>query len=169
MPSRATTAKRTDTLPDTPAIGEFVQGYEAVGWYGVTAPAGTPADIVAKLAAAIVAAGGDATFKSRLVALGVELAPMTTPQFKQFVANEIDKWAKVVKFASLKADSSMADPSTAPAAAADEIPPDTDPAIRTIAMPADTNPHGDIFGGWLLCQMDLAGATVARATPAAVR
>jgi acyl-CoA thioesterase YciA len=56
---------------------------------------------------------------------------------------------------------SMADPSAAPAAAADEIPPDTDPAIRTIAMPADTNPHGDIFGGWLLCQMDLAGASVA--------
>jgi len=47
-------------------------------------------------------------------------------------------------------------PSTAP-----EVPPDTDPAIRTIAMPADTNPHGDIFGGWLLCQMDLAGASVA--------
>ena len=42
-----------------------------------------------------------------------------------------------------------------------ETPPDQDPAIRTIAMPADTNPHGDIFGGWLLCQMDLAGATVA--------
>jgi acyl-CoA thioesterase YciA len=42
-----------------------------------------------------------------------------------------------------------------------EVPPDTEPAIRTIAMPADTNPHGDIFGGWLLCQMDLAGATVA--------
>ncbi len=41
------------------------------------------------------------------------------------------------------------------------MPPDTDPAIRTIAMPADTNPHGDIFGGWLLCQMDLAGASVA--------
>lgn len=39
--------------------------------------------------------------------------------------------------------------------------PTTEPAIRTIAMPADTNPHGDIFGGWLLCQMDLAGATVA--------
>src|SRR5579863_6785014 len=42
-----------------------------------------------------------------------------------------------------------------------EVPPHTEPAIRTIAMPADTNPHGDIFGGWLLCQMDLAGATVA--------
>ena len=42
-----------------------------------------------------------------------------------------------------------------------EVAPASDPAIRTIAMPADTNPHGDIFGGWLLCQMDLAGATVA--------
>jgi acyl-CoA thioesterase YciA len=42
-----------------------------------------------------------------------------------------------------------------------ESPPTFEPAIRTIAMPADTNPHGDIFGGWLLCQMDLAGATVA--------
>ena len=44
---------------------------------------------------------------------------------------------------------------------ADQPPGDREPAIRTIAMPADTNPHGDIFGGWLLCQMDLAGATVA--------
>ena len=54
----------------------------------------------------------------------------------------------------------MPDPTAAPSAAV-EVPPDTDPAIRTIAMPADTNPHGDIFGGWLICQMDLAGATVA--------
>jgi acyl-CoA thioesterase YciA len=44
---------------------------------------------------------------------------------------------------------------------APELPPSLEPAIRTIAMPADTNPHGDIFGGWLLCQMDLAGATIA--------
>ncbi len=50
------------------------------------------------------------------------------------------------------------DPQTLPSA---ETPPTFEPAIRTIAMPADTNPHGDIFGGWLLCQMDLAGATVA--------
>jgi acyl-CoA thioesterase YciA len=42
-----------------------------------------------------------------------------------------------------------------------DVAPTSDPAIRTIAMPADTNPHGDIFGGWLLCQMDLAGSTVA--------
>jgi acyl-CoA thioesterase YciA len=54
----------------------------------------------------------------------------------------------------------MPDPTTAPSAAV-EVPPHAEPAIRTIAMPADTNPHGDIFGGWLLCQMDLAGGTVA--------
>ena len=52
-------------------------------------------------------------------------------------------------------------PDAAAKPAEPEVPPDTDPAIRTIAMPADTNPHGDIFGGWLLCQMDLAGASVA--------
>jgi acyl-CoA thioesterase YciA len=54
----------------------------------------------------------------------------------------------------------MSDTTATPPAAV-EVPPDADPAIRTIAMPADTNPHGDIFGGWLICQMDLAGATVA--------
>jgi acyl-CoA thioesterase YciA len=54
------------------------------------------------------------------------------------------------------------DPNTsAPPETPAETPPTFEPAIRTIAMPADTNPHGDIFGGWLLCQMDLAGATVA--------
>jgi tripartite-type tricarboxylate transporter receptor subunit TctC len=99
-----TTATRTDALPDVPAISEFVPGYEAAGWYGITAPVGTPADIVAKLAAAIVAAGNDATFKSRLGALGVESTPMTTVQFSKFVTDEIAKWAKVVKFASIKAD-----------------------------------------------------------------
>jgi tripartite-type tricarboxylate transporter receptor subunit TctC len=99
-----TTATRSDALPDVPAVGEFVPGYEAAGWYGITAPTGTPADVVAKLAAAIVAAGGDATFKSRLVALGVDSTPMTTAQFSKFVSDEIDKWAKVVKFASIKAD-----------------------------------------------------------------
>ena len=54
----------------------------------------------------------------------------------------------------------MPDP-TATTSDAPDVLPTSDPAIRTIAMPADTNPHGDIFGGWLLCQMDLAGSTVA--------
>jgi acyl-CoA thioesterase YciA len=54
----------------------------------------------------------------------------------------------------------MPDPSSKPPDAP-ETPPTSDPALRAVAMPADTNPHGDIFGGWLLCQMDLAGTTVA--------
>jgi acyl-CoA thioesterase YciA len=54
----------------------------------------------------------------------------------------------------------MDDPAAKPAEAP-EVEPKSDPALRAIAMPADTNPHGDIFGGWLLCQMDLAGSTVA--------
>jgi len=99
-----TTATRSDALPDVPAIGEFVPGYESAGWYGICAPAGTPADVVAKLATNIVAVGADPLFKSRLVAIGVESTPMTTEQFKTFVADEIAKWAKVVKFAALKAD-----------------------------------------------------------------
>lgn len=99
-----TTATRSAALPDVPAISEFVPGYDSAGWYGICAPAGTPADIVAKLATAIVAIGADPTFKSRLLAIGVESMPMNTEQFKKFVADEIDKWAKVVKFAALKAD-----------------------------------------------------------------
>src|ERR1700693_5467164 len=54
----------------------------------------------------------------------------------------------------------MADPSAKPSDPV-ETAPDADPALRAVAMPADTNPHGDIFGGWLLCQMDLAGSTFA--------
>jgi len=57
----------------------------------------------------------------------------------------------------------MSDTTAAPSTAV-EVPPDADPAIRTIAMPADTNPHGDIFGGWLLSQMDIAGGIFAAKT-----
>src|SRR5580693_5163651 len=61
-----TTAKRTDALPDVPAIAEFVPGYESAGWYGICAPSQTPADVIDKLAAATLAAGADPAFKSRL-------------------------------------------------------------------------------------------------------
>jgi tripartite-type tricarboxylate transporter receptor subunit TctC len=99
-----TPATRSDALPDAPAIGEVIKGYAAAGWYGICAPTGTPADIVAKLAAATVAIGADPTFKSRLVALGVESTPMDTAAFSKFVTDEIAKWAKVVDFAAIKAD-----------------------------------------------------------------
>jgi tripartite-type tricarboxylate transporter receptor subunit TctC len=99
-----TTATRSDALPDVPAIGEFLPGYDAAGWYGICAPAGTPADVIAKLAPAITAAVAEPAFKSRLTALGVEPKPMTTPEFSKFVGDEIDKWAKVLKFAGTKAE-----------------------------------------------------------------
>jgi tripartite-type tricarboxylate transporter receptor subunit TctC len=99
-----TSAKRSEALPDVPAIGEFVSGYEAAGWYGICAPAGTPAGVVAKLEAAITAIGEDATFKPRLATLGVVSVPLNAAQFGKFIGDEITKWAKVVDFAAIKAD-----------------------------------------------------------------
>ncbi len=99
-----TTATRSDALPNVPAVAEFLPGYEGVGWYGVCAPHGVGADVIAKLAPAVVASAGDATFKSRLTALGVEPRPMNTAEFAKFVNDEIAKWAKVIQFAGIKAD-----------------------------------------------------------------
>ncbi|MFZ0421574.1 MAG: tripartite tricarboxylate transporter substrate binding protein [Xanthobacteraceae bacterium] len=99
-----TTAARSDALPDTPAIGEFVPGYEAAGWYGIVVPTGTPPDIVGKLATAILATVNDPPVKAKLVAIGVVPKPMTTAQFGRFIADETQKWAKVIKFADIKVD-----------------------------------------------------------------
>jgi tripartite-type tricarboxylate transporter receptor subunit TctC len=99
-----TTAARTSALPDVPAIGEFVPGYVAEGWYGLTTPKGTPADVIAKLETATRASIADPTLQSRMLPLGLEPAPMTTAEFGKFIADEIDKWAKVIKFADIKAD-----------------------------------------------------------------
>jgi len=96
------TTTRSPILPDVPAIGESVPGYVAEGWYGLTAPRGTPADVIAKLEAATRASVDDPTLRSRMLPLGLEPAPMTTSEFGQFIADEIDKWAKVIKFADIK-------------------------------------------------------------------
>ena len=99
-----TTATRSDALPNVPTIGEFIPGYEAVGWYGIVAPTGTPGDIVGKLAAAITAGAAEPEVSSKLAAIGVVPKPMTTPQFGKFMADETAKWAKVIQFAELKVD-----------------------------------------------------------------
>ncbi len=99
-----TTATRSDALPDVPAIAEFLPGYEGAGWYGLCAPAGTAADIIAKLAPTVTASVADPAFKSRLTALGVEPKPMNTAEFGKFINDEIEKWAKVIKFSGTKAD-----------------------------------------------------------------
>jgi tripartite-type tricarboxylate transporter receptor subunit TctC len=97
-----TPATRADGLPNVPALVEFVPGYAASGWYGLTAPARTPGEIIAKLNAEMNVGLADATFKSRLVAVGVEPRPMSTAEFGKFIADEIEKWAKVIRFAALK-------------------------------------------------------------------
>jgi tripartite-type tricarboxylate transporter receptor subunit TctC len=97
-----TPAKRWPDLPDVPAIGEFVPGYEASGWYSLVAPTGTPAEATAKLNTEMNAGLNDPTLHARILALGVEPRPLTTAEFGKFIAAEIDKWAKVIKFAQLK-------------------------------------------------------------------
>ena len=99
-----TTAKRSDVLPDLPAIGEFVPGYQASAWLGIGAPKNTPAAVIATLNSGINAIVSNADAKSRLAALGIEPQSMTPAKFGKFCADETDKWAKVVTNAGIKAD-----------------------------------------------------------------
>jgi len=97
-----TSAKRLPTLPDLPPVADFVPGYEAFAWQGVAAPKDTPPDIVGKLNAEINAALADATIASRLADLGGIPMPMTPADFCKLIANEIEKWGKVIKFANIQ-------------------------------------------------------------------
>ncbi len=97
-----TTRMRSELLPDTPTLGEFLPGYEASQWYGVAAPKGTAAETVDKLNQEINAALADPKMKARLADLGVEPMPMSPAEFGRFIAEETEKWAKVVKFAGIK-------------------------------------------------------------------
>ena len=99
-----TAPKRSDALPDVPTIGETVPGYEAVVWYGIVAPKGTPSEIVNTLNAAVNAVLADPKLKARLAELGGEAMPMTPTQFGKLMGDETEKWAKVVKFSGAKAD-----------------------------------------------------------------
>ncbi len=99
-----TSAKRQDVLPGIPTMSEFLPGYEAYGWYGIVAPKGTPAEVVSKLNTEINAALADPAMKKRLGDLGCAVAGGSPADFEQFIAAETEKWAKVVKFAGIKAD-----------------------------------------------------------------
>jgi tripartite-type tricarboxylate transporter receptor subunit TctC len=98
------TAKRLTILPDLATVAEVVPGYEASGWHGIGAPANTPAEIVDKLNAAINALLADSKFKERLADLGGLQMAMSPAEFGKFTAAEIDKWAKVIKFADIKSE-----------------------------------------------------------------
>ena len=97
-----TTAARVEALPEIPAIGESVTGYEASGWNGIIAPKNTPDEIVKKLNSAINAVVADPKIKTHLISLGVVPMSMTPSEFGKLIANETEKWAKVVKFAGIK-------------------------------------------------------------------
>ncbi len=97
-----TTAMRSAELPEVPAIGETVSGYEASGWLGIGAPKGVPTEIVARLNTEIGTVIASPDVKARLVALGVSPTPMTPSDFARFLADETKKWAKVIKFANIK-------------------------------------------------------------------
>ena len=97
-----TSTTRSESLPDVPAIAESVPGYEAVGWLGLSAPANTPAQVIGILNKEINAALADPEIKARLAALGGVPTPMTPSAFGQYVADETDKWAKVIKFGNIK-------------------------------------------------------------------
>ena len=99
-----TTATRSDALPEVPTIAEFVPGYETSAWWGVGVPKNTPAAIVDRLNNEINAALADPKMKSRLVGLGAEPMLMTPAEFGKFIAAETEKWAKVIKFAGIKAE-----------------------------------------------------------------
>jgi tripartite-type tricarboxylate transporter receptor subunit TctC len=99
-----TSAKRQDLLPDVPAMAEFLPGYEANGWYGIVAPKGTPAAIVDKLNKQVNAALADAATRKRFTDLGCNVFTGSPADFEKFIRAETDKWAKVVKFAGIKAD-----------------------------------------------------------------
>jgi tripartite-type tricarboxylate transporter receptor subunit TctC len=101
-PLAVTTAARSELLPQIPPLADFVPGYDASAWYGVGAPRNTPAEIIDKLNQAINAALADPALQARLIDLGGTISPGTPADLGRFVAQETEKWGKVVKFAGIK-------------------------------------------------------------------
>jgi tripartite-type tricarboxylate transporter receptor subunit TctC len=97
-----TTAARAEMLPQLPTVGDFVPGYEASQWYGIGAPSGTPAEIVDKLNREINAGFADPAMKARLAAIGGEPLPGSSAEFGKLIADETEKWGKVVRATGIK-------------------------------------------------------------------
>jgi tripartite-type tricarboxylate transporter receptor subunit TctC len=99
-----TTAARSESLPDIPTVGDFVPGYDASTWFGVGAPKNTHPDNINKLNNEINAALASPVMKARLADLGSTAFPTSPRELGKFIADETEKWGKVVKFAGIKAD-----------------------------------------------------------------
>jgi len=99
-----TAAARVDVLPDVPIVGDSVPGYEATGFLGFGAPKATPAEIVETLNREINAGLADPRISARLAGLGATVMPLSPAGFGKLIADETEKWAKVVKFAGIRPD-----------------------------------------------------------------
>jgi len=97
-----TTATRSEALPDIPTVGDFLPGFEASTWYGVGAPRNTPAEIVDKLNKEFNTALADPKIKARLVDLGGTVLGGSAADFGKLIAEETEKWAKVIRAANIK-------------------------------------------------------------------
>jgi len=99
-----TTAKRSEALPDLPAVGEFVVGYEASGWTGLCAPKNTPVEIVGTLNRAVQSSLADPKTRGRLADLGATTLAGSPVEFGQLIAAETEKWAKVIRAANIRVE-----------------------------------------------------------------
>ena len=97
-----TTATRSEAVPDVPTVGEFVPGYEASAWYGVGAPRSTPPEIIDKLTTENRAARADPRIKARLADQGSTALAGSPSDFGKLIAEETEKWRKVVKFSGMR-------------------------------------------------------------------
>src|SRR5947209_1246677 len=97
-----TTATRSDAVPEIPTVGEFVPGYEVSAWYGVGAPKGTPAEVIDTLNKAINAGLADPKLKARLAEFGGTPFALSPADFGKFIADETEKWGKVIRAANIK-------------------------------------------------------------------
>jgi tripartite-type tricarboxylate transporter receptor subunit TctC len=101
-PLAVTTTTRPDELPEVPTVNDFVPGYEASTWYGVGVPTGTPAEVIGKLNKEINAALADPKMKGRLADLGGAPLVGSPADFGRLIADETEKWAKVIRAANIK-------------------------------------------------------------------
>jgi len=99
-----TTATRSEALPDIPTVGEFVPGYEASVWFGLGAPYGTPAEIIDKLNQETNAALADPRIKAQIAESGGNALAGSPADFGKLIADETEKWGKVIRAANIKLD-----------------------------------------------------------------
>jgi tripartite-type tricarboxylate transporter receptor subunit TctC len=99
-----TATNRSELLPDTPTIGEFLPGYEASAWHGIGAPRSTPTELVELLNKQINAGLADSKIKARIADLGYQAFATSPAEFAKFIGEETDKWAKIVKISGAKAE-----------------------------------------------------------------